>query len=125
MATNYLDVALGAVFTLSAAATVGIVDVSLGGWSFGDELLSLPFGSLSVAVTVSLAMLAGAWLLNDPNLSRAPDEQKVLIALTVATVAGSAFAPATVIDPVRDSVALSILAVGVQAGGYWAVAHEC
>lgn len=123
MGNNQIDVVLGGLFTVSAATTLGIADVTLFDQSLSEVLATIGGFDITYAVMVSLLVLAGAWLVNKPRLDMLSQEQKLLVGGTVAVVGASVVAP-SLLDPVTSSVALALVALGIEAGGFWAIAQE-
>lgn len=122
MAHTVYDVTAGIFFTLASASAVGRANVELPGFTFTDTLTVLPlFGELELGFFLSVALLAGAWALNKPNIRAFNPEKQFLIGATLALLFGAALWPA--LSDLIASTWLSAYAVmAIHGGGFWVIA---
>lgn len=123
MANNVTDAFLGALFTVSTATMVGVADVQLLSYNLSDILWSGYGVELTLATIFSLVAVAVAWFQNNPSWARFTDEQKALVGGTLALVALGTFTN-VVADFAGASIVIGLAVIGIQAGGYWAVAQS-
>jgi hypothetical protein len=120
---NVPDALLAALFTFATASRVGIADITLLDTSFSTSVTTVAGVSLTWATLVALGTLAAAAALNSPEWSNFTQEQQFLVGLTVALVVGGTFLP-QLYDSLGSNVLVALGAVGIEAGGYWAVAQS-
>lgn len=123
MGHNYQDAALSGLFTVSAATEVGIADVTLLGYQLSDTMTTIAGFDLSLAFLLSLGALLGAWIINKPNWDALSDEKKMLVGATVAIVLAGTFIPEVTAN-FTESVVIALAVLGIEAGGYWAIAQS-
>lgn len=117
-----IDGILGIAFGVSAAFTLGIFSGEAFGVSLG-QTYSIAGMSITLASIVSVLALAGAWVLNDPDLDTLSTETQVLAIGAVGIVVVGAFAP-DLLDPVLfgTSAPLALTVWTAESSGYWALA---
>lgn len=122
MAHDITDAAAAALFTFGSASRLEVGDLTLLGTQLSSTATSLAGVDVTWGTVASLAMLTLAWVLNKPSWDRFTQEQKGLVAATLVLAVGGTLIP-QLTDALAGNVYLALAAVGVEAGGYWAVAQ--
>lgn len=123
MANNLIDAFAAALFTLASASKLGVADVSLLDTALTDTAVTLGSTGVSWGALVGAGTLAAAAIVNRPTWDAQTREQQALIAVTAALVATAPILPG-ITDALGSSIIVALGVVGVEAGGYWAVAQS-
>ena len=123
MGNDHYDVLAGGLFTVSAATSLGIADVTLLNQSLSETLATIGGMGVTYAVFISVLALAGAWIINKPRMAQFSQEQKLLVGGTIAAIAAGVAMP-QLTNSISDSIVLALGVLGVEAGGYWSIATE-
>jgi hypothetical protein len=116
------DAILAPVFTLAAAASVGIADVTLFNTSITDTVFSLGSTGISYAVILGLAALGIAYITNESDLSKLDQEYYYAAIATPALMLGLEFMPALA-DFASGSDFIALGFVAVEAAGFIAISY--
>lgn len=116
------DAILAPLFTLAAAASVGIADVTAFGASIQDTAFSLGGQAITIAAVVAPLVLAIAFITNDPDLSKLDDEYYYAAAATGVLVIALPLVPAAQ-DFATSNDFVALLAVTIQTAGFMAISY--
>lgn len=119
-----VDLMFAALYTMGAAVALGLGSVELLDYNFADSLTEIAGYEISVHIAASLIGLVGAFAINTPQWGRLPQQRRMLIGVSVALLAATVFLPDTIGGLADQSVLLAFGVLGVQTGGYWAIAHD-
>jgi hypothetical protein len=122
MAHTYADALLATAFTLAAATSAGVASIELIGVSFAESLVSVASVDITVAAVVSLAVMLGVAILDSVRWASLTDEQKALVGVTVGLIVVLTAIP-DIQSAVADSLILGLAVLGIESGGYWALAQ--
>lgn len=116
------DAVLAPVFSIAAAATVGIADVTLFGTGISDTAFSVGAQAIPFATAISLGALLIAWFTNDADLDSLDDEYTWAV---IGTFALAIFIPMvpSLNEFVVGSDFVALGAVAVQSAGFMAVSY--
>lgn len=123
MAHDILDAFAAALFTFASASKLDLADVSLMNTSLTETAYSLAGVDITWGTVVALGTLGGAAVLNSPSWDRFTQEQQALVGATVGLVVVGTFVP-ELTDALAGSIWIALATVGIEAGGYWAVAQS-
>jgi len=123
MANDQFDLALAALFTASAATTVGIADVTVLNISLSEIFTTIAGVDITVAMMASILALAGGWFINQPSLDALGSEQRMLVGATLALVVALA-ASADLASWVTGDPLIGIAVMAVESGGFYSIALE-
>lgn len=122
---EWIDTLVSIAFTITAAVSVGLMTVTIGGVELLEPITTLDLGGSSVtldyATLGSLVALGVVWFVNRPDVGQLDETYQALLVATVGLVAWGAYDPQFLAD---QSELIQILAVGVQLAGYWAVGQN-
>jgi hypothetical protein len=116
------DAILAPLFTLAAAASVGIADVTLFSASIQDTAFSLGGTAISIAAVVAPLVLAVAFVTNDPDLSRLDDEYYYAAIATAGLVVAMPLIPAAQ-DFATGNDFVALIVVTVETAGFMAISY--
>jgi len=117
------DLMLAGLYTVGAAVGLGLASVELVGFDLAATWSTISGVAIEYHMLASLIGLVGAFALNTPTISRLSDQRRYLIGIAVLLLAATPFVD--LIGGLADqSVLLAFGVLGVQTGGYWAVAHD-
>lgn len=122
MGHNILDAFMAALFTFASASRLDVADVTLLETSLSETAYTLAGIDVTWGAVVALGTLGGAALANKPSWDRFTQEQQALVGFTIAAVTIGTFVP-ELNDALASSIWIALGVVGVEAGGYWAVAQ--
>ena len=123
MDEKYFDLLLAGLYTIGALAGLGYADIELAGIVLTDTAVVLGGYDIAFHHVMSVVGLAGAWLVNSPSWSRLDGIKRGLFGLAVGILLVSIINPDTITSMV-NSFAMAIGILGLQTGGYWAIAHN-
>lgn len=116
------DAILAPLFTLSAAASVGIANVTMFGYSIQDTAFTLGGQGIAIAAVLAALALGTAFVTNETDLSRLDDEYYYASIATVGLVVAMPLVPAAQnFATSNDFVAL--LVVTVETAGFMAISY--
>jgi hypothetical protein len=118
------DVLLGPIFTLAAASSIGLADVQLLGIKFSEVATSYGGVDLTYAAIIAVLTLALGWLINTASTDDMSNEEKVFLGGAVGLIGLGIVAPGIVDEYVSSNVVVSLAALGIETGGFWAVAYQ-
>jgi hypothetical protein len=116
------DAILAPIFTIAAAATVGIADVTLFGTGISDTAFSLGQQAIPFASAISIGALLVAWFTNDADLDSLDDQYTWAV---IGTFALAIFVPLvpSLNEFIIGSDWVALGAVAVQSAGFMAVSY--
>lgn len=124
MDEKYFDLLLAAAYTIGAAVGLGFFEnTELFGYVLADTATT--FGGYDILYhhILSIAGLAGAYLVNKPQWGRLDSVKKGLIGAAVVVLLLSIMSPDT-IDSMVSEDWIGLVVLGLQTGGYWGIAHS-
>jgi len=111
------------IFTLSAAAGVGVGPNVLLGVPLGDPAnLGISGITITVGVLIGAFTLVVAYFTNDNSFSDFDDRYKQIAAITAVLFVATAFVP-QVQEFIAQSDALGLIVLAVESAGYAAVGY--
>lgn len=119
------DALVFALFGLAAAATVGIADVTILGYSFSDTLFNLAGTAITIASTVSIAAFGWVVYTNQvgmEDIQKLDQEYYIAVIVTAVLIVGIPFVP-SLHDFVTSSDYVALGAIAVESAGLVAVSY--
>lgn len=122
---EWIDTLVSIAFTITAAVSVGLMTVTIGGVELLEPITTVDLGgstvTLDYATLGSVAALGIVWYANRPDIGQLDETYQALLVATVGLVAWGAYDPGFLSG---QSELIQILVVGVQLAGYWAVGQN-
>jgi len=123
MDEEYVDLLFAVLYTVGAAAGLGHADAQLFGLVLADTLTTLGGYEIMNHHAMTIVGIVGAWAINQPSWSRLDGTRKLLVGLSVGTIGVSIISPETLQSNV-SSMSMALAVLGLQTGGYWALANN-
>mgnify|MGYP006270970129 CR=1 FL=1 len=118
------DLMLAALYTAGAAVGLGLASIELVGFDLASTWSTVAGYGIEYHLIASAIGLLGAYALNTPSLNRLSDEKKYLAGFALAFLVATPILPDLISGLADQSVLLAMGVLGVQTGGYWAIAHD-
>lgn len=123
---DYNDAVVSPFFVVASMVSAGLLSFSLFGYDFAGTLFSLGSGagaiSVSIAKLVAIIALVTAYASNRPDFSDMTSIETWVVVATVGLVLVPPFSPA-VESVIQQSQIAGLIAVIVQAGGFYSLAY--
>jgi len=121
---NIIDLVLGALSVLAAAAFVGAGSFEFWGMAMSDHLITLVDGySMSYHHGITILTFVGATLVNTPSWGRLNSAKRILVLGSLGLVGVSIVSPDATAS-VFANPTTQTLGIGFMTGGYWGIAHS-
>lgn len=118
------DLLLAALYTVGAAVGLGLASVEILSYDLMATWTTISGYDIPYHMVAAAVGLLGAWVTNRPTFSRLSDQKKTLAFVAFGLLIASAFIPSTLEGLADQSILVAFLVLGVQTGGYWAIAHD-
>jgi hypothetical protein len=123
MSNTETDALMAALFTLAAASGLGVANVEIASYQFTDVFLTLTGVEITTGSLIAVLALGVAWYLNNPAPRRWSREKQILVGLTIFGVFGGILVP-DMLDSLSQNVVVALSVIGIESGGYWAIAQS-
>lgn len=118
------DLMLAGLYTIGAAVGLGLASVELVGFDLAATWSTISGVSIDYHILASALGLLGAVVLNQPSVNRLSDQKKWLFGIAFAFLIATPLSPDLIGGLADQSVMLAFGVLGIQTGGYWAIAHD-
>ncbi|WIV66558.1 hypothetical protein [Natrialbaceae archaeon AArc-T1-2] len=116
------DAILAPAFLIGSLVMSGIATIEVFGFNLADTAYSAAGLDPSWAFIISVLALAGAWVTNEPDLSKMDDEYTYIVAgMSGILVANEFWAYAH--DLITTSDAIGLVVVVIMAAGFYVVSY--